>query len=111
MGPTIVPNRIIDVEGVRKPFDKPLDGSWSGFEGSRGALGVLLGPLGVLWGYLAALLGLSWVPSEVSQGLLESLGVLVGCSWGSLGMVLAPPWMFPQFSDWCSGGSASGKSL
>ena len=38
----LFPNRIIDAEGVRKPLDRPLDGSWSGLEGSRSALGVLL---------------------------------------------------------------------
>ena len=39
MGPKWVPNRIIDAEGVRKPLDRPLDGSWSGFESSWSALG------------------------------------------------------------------------
>ena len=34
MCPKLVPNRIIDAEGVRKPLDRPLDGSWSGLEGS-----------------------------------------------------------------------------
>ena len=42
MGSKWVPNRIIDAEGVRKPLDRPLDGSWSGLEGSWSALGVLL---------------------------------------------------------------------
>ena len=40
--PTLVPNRIIDAEGVIKPIVRPLDGSWSGLEGSWCALGVLL---------------------------------------------------------------------
>ena len=42
MDPKWVPNRIIDAEGVRKPLDRPLDGSWSGLEGSWSALGVPL---------------------------------------------------------------------
>ena len=32
----------IEAEDVRKPLDRPLDGSWSGLEGSWSALGVLL---------------------------------------------------------------------
>ena len=40
--PKWVPNRIIKAEDVRKPLDRPLDGSWRGLEGSWSALGVLL---------------------------------------------------------------------
>ena len=32
----------IEAENVRKPLDRPLDGSWSGLEGSWSALGGLL---------------------------------------------------------------------
>ena len=39
MGPEWVPNRIIDAEGVRKPLDRPLDGSWRDLEGPWSALG------------------------------------------------------------------------
>ena len=39
MCPKVVPNRIIDVEGVRKPLDRPLDGSWRDLDGSWSALG------------------------------------------------------------------------
>ena len=41
IGSKWVPNRIIDAEGVRKPLDRPLDGSWRHL-GALAALGVLL---------------------------------------------------------------------
>ncbi len=39
--PKLVSNGMIDAEGVRKPPDRLLDGSWSGFECSWSALGQL----------------------------------------------------------------------
>ena len=42
MGPEWVPNRIIDTEGVRKPLDRLLDGSWRYLGALLEALGVLL---------------------------------------------------------------------
>ena len=42
MGPKWVPNRIIDDEGVRKPLERLLDGSWRHLGTLLAALGVLL---------------------------------------------------------------------
>ena len=42
IGPKLVPNRIIDAEGVRKPLDRPLDGSWMHLGAFLAALEVLL---------------------------------------------------------------------
>jgi hypothetical protein len=53
--------------------------SWEALEALCDALGVVLGPLGVLWDY-------SWI-------LLGPLGLLLehlGCSWGALGTSRCP---------------------
>ena len=68
MGPKWVPNRIIDAEGIKQPFDRHLGGYHSALRRVLGALGRILRSLGTLLGRLEAKLRAKMAPSWVPRG-------------------------------------------